>query len=48
MILGIIAMLSCSGYIFYMNTNQKRNDYNIMVKPDETMELVKKVSKWTD
>ncbi|KAG5308884.1 SMIM8 protein, partial [Pseudoatta argentina] len=48
MILGIIAMLSCSGYIFYMNTNKKKNDYHIMVKSDETLELVKKVSKWTD
>ena len=48
MILGIIAMLSCSGYIFYMNANEKRNDYHIMVKSDETLELVKKVSKWTD
>lgn len=48
MILGIVAMLGCSGYIFYMNSNQKKDDYCTMVKSDDTMILVKKVSKWTD
>lgn len=48
MILGIIAMLGCSGYIFYMNSNQKRNDYHTIVKSDDTVVLVKKTSRWTD
>ncbi|XP_071569420.1 small integral membrane protein 8 [Temnothorax nylanderi] len=48
MILGVIAMLGCSGYIFYMNSNQKRNDYRTLVKSDDTVVLVKKASKWTE
>jgi len=48
MIVGIIAMLGCSGYIFYMNSNQKRTDYHAVVKSDDTVALVKKASKWTD
>lgn len=48
MIIGIVAMLGCSGYIFYMNSNKKSNDYHTVVKSDETVVLVKKTSKWTD
>jgi len=48
MILGVIAMLGCSGYIFYMNSNKKRNNYHTMIKSDETVVLVKKASKWID
>jgi len=48
MILGIAAMLGCSGYIFYMNSNHKRDDYHTMVKSDDTLVVVKKASKWTD
>ncbi|XP_011173101.1 small integral membrane protein 8 [Solenopsis invicta] len=48
MILGILAIVGCSGYIFYMNFNQKRNNYRTIVKSDDTVVLVKKASKWTD
>ncbi|XP_011644253.1 small integral membrane protein 8 [Pogonomyrmex barbatus] len=48
MIFGIVAMLGCSGYIFYMNSDQKRNNYHAVVKSDDTIVLEKKVSKWTD
>ncbi|KAL0106578.1 hypothetical protein PUN28_016343 [Cardiocondyla obscurior] len=47
-IFGIAAMLGCTGYMFYMNTNQKRNNYRTIVKSDDTMVLVEKASKWTD
>ena len=48
MILGVMAMLCCTDYMFYMNSGQERNNYHVMIKPDETMELVKKTSRWTD
>ncbi|EFN80810.1 hypothetical protein EAI_10674 [Harpegnathos saltator] len=48
MIFGIITMLGCSGYMFYMNRNHKRNSYEAMVKSDNTVVLVRKESKWTD
>ncbi|XP_072759071.1 small integral membrane protein 8 [Anoplolepis gracilipes] len=49
MILGIGAMLGCSGYIFYMNSKgQEKNDYQTMIKSDDTVVLVRKTSKWTD
>ncbi|XP_012525992.1 small integral membrane protein 8 [Monomorium pharaonis] len=48
MILGILTMLGCSGYIFYMNSNQNRNDYHTVIKSDSTVEMIKKPSKWTD
>ncbi|KAM0730670.1 Small integral membrane protein 8 [Formica fusca] len=48
MILGIVAMLGCSGYIFYMNSGQRKNDYQAMMKSDDTVVLVRKTSKWTD
>ncbi|XP_014469566.1 PREDICTED: small integral membrane protein 8 [Dinoponera quadriceps] len=48
MIFGVIAMLGCSGYMFYMNRNHKRDDYQAIVKSDDTVVLVKKKSKWTD
>ncbi|XP_011255831.1 small integral membrane protein 8 [Camponotus floridanus] len=47
MVLGVLAMLGCSGYIFYMNS-QRKNDYQAMMKPDDTVVLVRKTSKWTD
>ncbi|XP_029171519.1 small integral membrane protein 8 [Nylanderia fulva] len=48
MIFGIIAMLGCSGYIFYMNSGERKNDYQAMMKADDTVVLVRKTSKWTD
>ncbi|CAL1673689.1 unnamed protein product [Lasius platythorax] len=48
MLLGVIAMLGCSGYIFYMNSGQRKNNYQAMMKSDDTVVLVRKASKWTD
>ena len=48
MLLGVIAMLGCSGYIFYMNSGQRKNNYQTMMKSDDTVVLVRKASKWTD
>jgi len=41
-------MLACSGYLFYMNFDKKRDDYQAMVKSDDTVMLVKKSSRWSD
>jgi len=48
MILGAVTMLACSGYLFYMNFDKKRDDYQAMVKSDDTVMLVKKSSRWSD
>lgn len=48
MILGAITMLGCTSYMLYMNSTQERKNYDIMVKSDETVELVRKTSKWSD
>ncbi|XP_011864875.1 PREDICTED: small integral membrane protein 8 [Vollenhovia emeryi] len=46
MICGVVAMLACSGYIFYMNSNHKRNQ--TVIKSDDTVVLIDKTSKWND
>jgi len=48
MILGATIMLACSGYLFYMNSDKKRNDYQAIIKSDDTVMLVKKSSRWSD
>lgn len=48
MILGLVAMLGCSGYIFYMNSGEKKNNYQAMMKSDDTVVFVRKTSKWID
>ncbi|EZA47714.1 hypothetical protein DMN91_012560 [Ooceraea biroi] len=48
MILGIATMLTCSGYLFYMNLGKKRNDYHTVIESDDTEMLVKRSSRWSD
>lgn len=48
MLLGLLTMLGCSGYMFYMNIGEKRNDYQTLVRSDDTVVIVKKTSKWAD
>lgn len=48
MMVGVVAMLACTGYLFYMNVNEKRDNYLTVVKSDDTVTLVKKSSKWMD
>lgn len=48
MIFGVVTMLACSGYLFYMSSNTKRNDYHAVIKSDDTVTLIKKSSRWSD
>ncbi|XP_015180361.1 PREDICTED: small integral membrane protein 8 [Polistes dominula] len=48
MLFGVMAMLTCSGYLFYMRYKHDGTDYYESVQADGNITLKNKTSKWLD
>ncbi|KAI4489870.1 hypothetical protein M0804_004052 [Polistes exclamans] len=48
MLFGVMAMLTCSGYLFYMRYKHDGTDYHEFVQADGNITFKNKTSKWLD
>ncbi|KAI4502038.1 hypothetical protein M0802_002720 [Mischocyttarus mexicanus] len=48
MLFGVMAMLTCSGYLFYMRYKHDGTDYYESVQTDGNITFKQKTSKWLD